>query len=619
MPNTLRGAGGLGLAALLIVLSQAAPLAQSHAGQVSLAVMSPASDADARERVTLVDDMIRRSDLVLRAAFDDPALPDRRHEGFRQYHEGLRVVGADVSVQTDRGVTVSVFGNIYTGIDLELTPTLSIDDATTALETVSGSTVFGGRPELTILPTVFDTYALAYTATMRNATSVFIDAHTGQLLRTIDERLNDSAVGSGQGALGDTQKVSADAAAGTFRAHDRLRPAELLTLDTRGSSAALTRLEDGTAFDSDFATDTDNIWTDGGVVDTHVNAGFTYDYFFARHGWAGMDDQNSRVFLAVNDVNVLPNNAFFLRPPFGPGGGGLLAFGETTNTQAPITALDTVGHEFMHGVTFFAVNRRTGNPSGLVSAPLVDSVGPAEIPIGDDLVPCASVTFGGDPLYCPDGSLLLFSNTGGAINEAFADALGTGTEFFIQPAGTGPLRADYDIGEDVPDLGALGGQPGPIRSMDTPAQIVIDPPTGVRYPDHFSRRLRYGAVILEGTQEDPVRLALIPVIFLDGRILVLGGTDGGGVHLNATILGHAFYLAIEGGTNATSGRSVTGVGVANREQIERVFFRAMTALMPSIASFQTAAAVLCQAAVDLYGVNSSVSNAIDQALLAVGL
>src|SRR5258708_18281891 len=35
----------------------------------------------------------------------------------------------------------------------------------------------------------------------------------------------------------------------------------------------------------------------------------------------------------------------------------------------------------------------------------------------------------------------------------------------------------------------------------------------------------------------------------------------------STIVTHAFYLAIEGGTNRTSGLTVAGEGAANREQI----------------------------------------------------
>ncbi len=61
--------------------------------------------------------------------------------------------------------------------------------------------------------------------------------------------------------------------------------------------------------------------------------------------------------------------------------------------------------------------------------------------------------------------------------------------------------------------------------------------------------------------------------------------DNGGVHINSGIPNHAFYLAIEGGTNRTSGLSVQGVGAANREQIERVFYRAFTQMLPANATF----------------------------------
>ena len=91
------------------------------------------------------------------------------------------------------------------------------------------------------------------------------------------------------------------------------------------------------------------------------------------------------------------------------------------------------------------------------------------------------------------------------------------------------------------------------------------------------------------------------------------------MHDNSTIFSHAFYLAVEGGRNATSGLSVTGVGAANRAQIEKVFFRAITQLMPNSANLQTAAAAVIQAAIDLYGPNSAATQAVTQAMTAVGL
>src|SRR5919202_3669015 len=145
--------------------------------------------------------------------------------------------------------------------------------------------------------------------------------------------------------------------------------------------------------------------------------------------------------------------------------------------------------------------------------------------------------------------------------------MGTAAEFFYQPAGEGVMKADYLIGEDVVT-------PGGIRSMANPG-VFGD-------PDHYSKRF-------------------------------LGTADNGGVHTNSTIASHAYYLAIEGGTNRTSGLSVQGVGVANREQIEKTFYRGFTQLMPANATYSVARAVTIQAARDLYGTGSAAERAVTQA------
>jgi bacillolysin len=168
---------------------------------------------------------------------------------------------------------------------------------------------------------------------------------------------------------------------------------------------------------------------------------------------------------------------------------------------------------------------------------------------------------------------LIYRNESGALNEAFSDILGTGVEFFYQTPGTGLRQADYLIGEDIL-------RPGGDRSLSNPAQAG--------YPDHYSSRYT-------------------------------GPADNGGVHFNSTIASHVFYLAIEGGTNRTSGLGVTGVGSANREQIEKVFYRAFTSLLPSNATFSTARAATIQAARDLYGANSAAERAITQGWTSVGV
>ena len=84
-----------------------------------------------------------------------------------------------------------------------------------------------------------------------------------------------------------------------------------------------------------------------------------------------------------------------------------------------------------------------------------------------------------------------------------------------------------------------------------------------------------------------------------------GPEDDGGVHINSGIPNQAFYLAVEGGRNRISGITVQGVGAANREQIERAFYRAFVFLLPASANFSTARAATIQAARDLYGANSA--------------
>ena len=170
-------------------------------------------------------------------------------------------------------------------------------------------------------------------------------------------------------------------------------------------------------------------------------------------------------------------------------------------------------------------------------------------------------------------SNLIYRNESGALDEAFSDVIGTSVEFFFQPAGDGALKADYVMGEDVV-------RPGGIRNMANPG-VFGD-------PDHYSKRY-------------------------------LGAGDNGGVHINSTIVTHAFYLSVEGGTNRTSGLSVQGVGAGSRDQIEKVFYRAFTQLIPSSANFSVARAATIQAAQDLYGGNSAAVRAITQAWNAVGV
>jgi thermolysin len=174
---------------------------------------------------------------------------------------------------------------------------------------------------------------------------------------------------------------------------------------------------------------------------------------------------------------------------------------------------------------------------------------------------------------------LIYQNESGALNEAFSDIMGTAAEFFYQTAGAGIGQADFLIGEDSVRAPGASGLVG-IRSMINPIAFG--------HPDHYSVRFT-------------------------------GTGDNGGVHINSGIVNHAFYLAVAGGTNRVSRLTVTGVGIANMEQMEKVFYRAFTFLMPANSTFVTARAATIQAARDLYPTNAAVVNAVTQAWTAVGV
>src|SRR5207247_2099987 len=76
-----------------------------------------------------VDQMLRTRDLRVREAMRDADLPGRRHERLDQYHRGVRIIGGDLTRQIASDGTVSVFGMLHSGIDIDTAPRLSADEA----------------------------------------------------------------------------------------------------------------------------------------------------------------------------------------------------------------------------------------------------------------------------------------------------------------------------------------------------------------------------------------------------------------------------------------------------------------------------------------------------------
>ena len=584
----------------------------SASGRITLTATTQIAVAESN---TLIARMMQAGELRSVRVVDDRQIRGRQTQTLQQIYKGIPVEGGSVTLQKTGSTTVSVFGTLFDKISIDVTPAIATIDAARIIEkAASASIAFGAAPTLVIVPSPVGTFALTYKATVAYAITYYVDALTGDVVRVVDEKNYDTGLGTG--TLGEPKKMVTTLIGGTYRTKDTLRPAGISTYDTGGSSAALDRMLNGnTATESDLASNATNTWTNAYVVDAHSNTGLTYDYFFRQHNWSGLDGSNRPLSDIVHSGTR--DNAFFISPPFGPDKNGAMVYGRTGG-GAPVTSMDVAAHELMHGVTFFSLSNRTG--SGFT--PTVYTVlGPTSFVLNGTTFPCSTTGVVDSqgirrPFVCSSsGQYRLGAFHGGAINEAVSDIFGTSVEFFFQPAGSGPLKADYLMGEDITGF-------GPNRSLVDPASIGLPHDFGtMEYPDHVTKMLNYVLVASGGTATNPTVVNFFPIAFSNGNFVFFlnSGPDGGGVHLNSTLFSHSFYLAVEGGRNGTSGVSVSGVGAANRAQIEKVFFRAITQLMPNNANFQTAAATVIQAAIDLYGPSSAATQAVTQAMTAVGL
>src|ERR1700736_3478657 len=404
-----------------------------------------AAEATLAAALARMDTMLHDGTLDIQSTQDDTLMGGRAHERLQQMYKGVPVFGGQLVRQMDGRSIISLSGRLYDNIDIDVTPQISAAQAaaTALLASAAGASAHS-EPVLCVLP-VDTGYTLAYRLEIRSDWDVrelTVDGVTGAVIssRSLIETVN--AIGRGTGVLGDTKKMSVNSTSSTFQAIDSLRPASSTTFDFHGSVPRLNSfLNTGFLFNSDIATNSDNVWTDNSTVDAHVYQGWVYDYYFKRHGRHGLDDHNLEIAGIVHPldrsqasrqspdvVGKFINNAFFCCD-------GLMFYGDGDGRLFNYLAgaLDVVGHEMSHGVTHYSAD-------------------------------------------------LTYQDESGALNEAFSDIMGTSIEFFYQPVGSGPNKADWLIGEDV-----TLGYPGYIRSLNNPNAIGD--------PDHYSLRQFIGTNI----------------------------------------------------------------------------------------------------------------------------
>jgi thermolysin len=547
----------VGLAAL--ALAQCAgqgPAAPSPANQAVLAL-------DARLRA-----MERTSDLRLRTTQIDTMVAGRAFERLDQYYNGVPVFGGEAVRETDGATTRSITSSLYNGIAVDTTPSVSPAAAADIFTTATGAPA-GARvnPQLVVLPRPDGSFVLAYrmSAVVGHAMPVvFVNAKTGAIERRYDNlqtqqptALVGNGVLVGEGLVAaDLKKVSCALLGTTYTAQDLMRPISIKTYDLKGSFSRTDSVVGGLTVlaTTDLASNTTSTWTDSVVADGHTYVGWTYDYFYKRDGWKGFDGNN------VRSVSVIVHPVKRA----------------DLNTYNWSSVADYYENAFFCGQCGYHSEDLIVFGEGLPSNYSLSDTGQYVDYFVAALTIVAHEYAHGVTTYT---SNLIYQNESGALDEAFSDMMGVSANFYQRATtGSGMLQADYIVGKETFRPKQAGSVYG-TRNVGNPAALGD--------PDHYSKRYT-------------------------------GTDDNGGVHTNSTIASYAFYLAIEGGMDQTSGLSVTGVGAANRAQIERAFFRGFTT-MTSNATFSMARAKTIQAARDLYGIGSAVETAITQAWTAVGV
>ena len=469
-----------------------------------------------------IQSLIRTGELRTSRIDTNTMLAGHTHERLIQHYRGILIYGSGVNREIVDGIAVSLSGTVHQDITIDTTPTISTDDVMARLVPAHGNIVPGSL-ELLVLPNPDATYSLAYIVDIIDPDGfaidrVLLDAHTGDVLRRYDAIMTQEGhTAQGQGTQGDTKKLSVTLQPtwNVDLARDSLRPATIDVYDMGFDSArGWFHYFDGIPFDDTelASTPAGRTWTDQGVVDTHAYLGWAYDYLYERFGRQGLDGQNTKIQAMIHWLNP-----------------DLMG-------EIPWHWFCNASYRSDLNLIFIGEGLPLDVALEVLGTPCNPFAGAFDV-VTHELVHGVTATT----------SNLRYWQESGALNEAFSDILGVSAEFFHAAKGSGlPYPVNYQLGKII--------SPGyPSRDMADPASVFDCNSDGVKalsLPNHYASRW------LPTDDESP--------------------QDNGWVHINSSIVNHAFYLAVEGGTNGRSEKTVNGVGANNRADIEQAFYQAFT-------------------------------------------
>ncbi len=300
------------------------------------------------------------------------------HTRVQQYAGGVPVFGAEAIVHVDpAGSVVGVTDDLFGGVQVDSTPTVSADDAIErAVAGAGGWATLSDEPtsELWILRQHGRDH-LAWRVQIHQVhfgegdalPVVFVDAHTGETVWQYD---NLQSVCSGTTNYYGTVSVDCYAYAGANYLEDT---ADLLgTYSWNGTTTTLSYVSSAT---TTFATTQRTI----NAVEAAYVAQKVYDYYSTVHGRNGIDGLGGPAAVTSHGYNFITTSTSYSTSYVGASWdptGLYMLYGDGDGVNASsLTTLDVGGHEMTHGVTQYESNLTYSGESGGLNESMSDIFG----------------------------------------------------------------------------------------------------------------------------------------------------------------------------------------------------------------------------------------------------
>lgn len=311
----------------------------------------------------------------------EPGVNGWSHHKFHQYHEEIPVFGATYILHTQHEKVQYANGYFRPQITASSTPTLNKSEALQRAMQEMGARIYSWHPNTprayfekqptpTLVyidpefPEVSNFTKLAYAITLSSWEPLdkklfFIDAQTGELLQSIDKMHQHAVPATGVTRYYGTQSFLVDSIA----------PNQFLLQDpTRGDGIKTTNYDLEIFENHSRHWDLTNDQMDEVALDAHYCSSKFHDLLKEEYNWFGIDNNGGEMHAVVHYGAGSPIvNAFW--------NGTFATFADGDCKNGPLTTLEVVGHEFMHGVIDYTSELVYSRESGAINESMADVFG----------------------------------------------------------------------------------------------------------------------------------------------------------------------------------------------------------------------------------------------------